>query len=313
MIAAPDFDSLIARGWDEHAAQPAAVAARLAGEVPALVDDESRLIALARLAHHVHGEHLAQWAQGVAFQQRLAMLPAHRADGESGAAVRRHIAALNLAAGGDAVDAVDGVDAPGDAAALTRSDRVRVGAMAAASLVMHDTPRSMALFTQAMADFDSAALPDTDPAVRALAVTGNNLAAELEERPQRSADESALMLLAAQAGRRFWALAGGWLETGRAEYRLSNSWRVHGDAAMARQHAAACLAIVAANGNAPLELFFGWEALALAEAAAGDADAARAAAARGRQAFDALPADDQTWCRATLDRLPGGGPAEAPH
>jgi len=304
MNAPLDFDSLIARGWDEHAAQPAAVAARLADEAPALVDDESRLIALARLAHHVHGEHLAQWAQGVAFQQRLAMLPAHRADGESGAALRRHIAALNLAGG---------LDETGDAAALTQSDRVRVGAMAAASLVMHDTPRSMALFTQAMADFDSAALPDTDPAVRALAVTGNNLAAELEERPQRSADESALMLLAAQAGRRFWGLTGGWLETERAEYRLSNSWRVHGDAAMARHHAAACLAIVAAHGNAPLELFFGHEALALAEAASGDADAARAAAARARLAFDALSADDQTWCRATLDRLPGGGETEAPH
>ena len=59
---------------------------------------------------------------------------------------------------------------------------------------------------------------------RALAITGNGLACTLEEKPDRTADERALMILAAQTARHHWAIAGTWLETERAEYRLANTW-----------------------------------------------------------------------------------------
>ena len=58
-------------------------------------------------------------------------------------------------------------------------------------------------------------LPDGDPAIRALAVTSNNLASALEE-SARSADETVAMLEAAHASREFWGRAGGWLEAERA-------------------------------------------------------------------------------------------------
>ena len=153
-----------------------------------------------------------------------------------------------------------------------------------------------------MAAADAANLPDNDPAVRALAVAGNNLAANLEEKAERSADERALMILAAQTGRRFWQRAGTWLETERAEYRLGMTWLAAGDAGQARQHALACLAIVDAQTDAaPLERFFGHDVLARAERALGHTAAQAAAVAAMQDAFKQLSADDQAWCKATLD------------
>ncbi|MEY3296298.1 MAG: hypothetical protein RLZZ451_2346, partial [Pseudomonadota bacterium] len=76
-----------------------------------------------------------------------------------------------------------------------------------------------------------------------------------------------------------------------------------GDPATARRHARACLEIIAAHGDEPLERFFGEEALGLAEAAAGDAAAHGRALAAARAAFARLSPDDQSWCRASLDAL----------
>jgi hypothetical protein len=73
--------------------------------------------------------------------------------------------------------------------------------------------------------------------------------------------------------------------------------------AAARRHAQACLALIAAHGDEPLERFFGEEALGLAEAAAGDAAAHGRALAAARDAFARLSPDDQSWCRASLDAL----------
>ena len=115
------------------------------------------------------------------------------------------------------------------------------------------------------------------------------------------------MLHAAALGRRCWGLAGTWLETERAEYRLAMAGLAAGDAERARAHAQACLAIVDAQPEpSPFERFFGCEALALAASAQGDA-AARAQAVQAAQAaFEALPADDQAACRKTMDALRAG-------
>ncbi|HEY8708172.1 MAG TPA: hypothetical protein VIM34_09255, partial [Burkholderiaceae bacterium] len=153
-------------------------------------------------------------------------------------------------------------------------------------------------------------LDAADPMNRALAVTSNNLACTLEHKTHRSTRECELMILAAQAARRYWERAGTWLETERAEYRLAMTWLQAGDPAQAREHAQACLDIVAANGAVALERLFGWEALGHVEHAAGDPAAHAEALARAREAYAELDEADQVWCAASVEAL--AAPVAAP-
>ena len=284
-----DFDDWLNRAWDEHAQDPAGVAARLGAEGIALAAADADLAALARLAHHLFGEHLGRLDDGRALLQRLATQPA--AGDATRSAARLLEASLVLTGGGD------------PRAGLGASERIRVTGLAAGNLSGRDAARAGVLLREALAEAEGAALADDDPAVRALAVTGNNVAAALEEQPERSDAERALMILAAQTGRAYWARAGSWLEVERAEYRLSRSCAAAGDAEGARRHAQECLRIVTEHGDAPLEAFFGQEALAWAERAAGNVTACAAAVAAAAAAFEQIEESDRSWCRPTLDKL----------
>jgi hypothetical protein len=286
-----DFKSFLANAWQEHADNPRAVADRL-GDALALVETEAQIPELAHLANHVFGAHLGAWREGLGFLDRLPKLQAFKVDGPSDAALRRSSSSLLLAAGLEDTRS-----------ALSPADRIRVGAMAATTLAERDTARAMKLFEEALAQMRAAQLPDNDPANRALAVTGNNLASALEEKPSRTGAERELMILAAQTGRRYWEIAGTWLETERAEYRLAMTWLKAGDADQARRHAQACLTIVAANDGPALERFFGFEALALAEHSAGNSMSLTAAVAAARTTFEKIDADDRVWCAEALEKL----------
>lgn len=286
-----ELQAFIDQAWQDHADDARAVALRL----PRVLDsvrDEAQLLALARLAHHVFGEHLAAWRQGLDLLAALARGPAFQPLGESGRVLHRLRVSLALAA-----EEGDG------RGGLEPSERISVNALTAAALALHDTARATGLLQQALAEAEACTLPDGDPALRALAVAGNNLASTLLERPARSPGEQALMILAAQAGRRYWGRAGTWLEIERADYRLACCWLAAGDPAQAQQHARACLARVEAQPEpVPLERFFGLEVLALAAAAAGNTEARAEALSALRQVFDQLGQDDQAWCRAALDK-----------
>ena len=284
-----DFQEWLGKAWDAHADDAAGVAARVVPEGLPHAASGDDVAALARLAHHVYGEHLARWADGRAV---LAQLRAHPHGAAAEATLRVLDASLALA--GELDDARP---------ALTRPERIRVTAQAAGSLVEHAPGRAARLLREAAADAEAAALADDDPACRALAVTGNNMACALEGRRTRSDDERALMILAAQTAREYWGRAGTWLETERAEYRLAQTWRHAGDLAQARRHAQACLEIVRAHGAPALEVFFGWEALGLVERDAGNATGHAHALAQARAAFAALDAGDRGWCQASLDAL----------
>ena len=291
-----DFDTWIDDAWNRHADAPAAVLAELATTGAARAADDAAVGRLMQLAQHVAGAHQggpAELAAGRALQAALAALPA--AGDSARTAARLHDRALALT-GGDAAALAALADLPA-------AEAVRAGALAAANLAEREPGRAGALLRQAVAAADAAALPDTDPAVRALAVAGNNIAAALEEQPAIDDAARVLMLQAAAVGLAFWRRAGTWLHEERALYRLAQSHRRAGDAAAARGHARACLALVAAHGDEPLERFFGEEALGLAEAAAGDAAAHGRALAAARDAFARLSPDDQSWCRASLDAL----------
>jgi hypothetical protein len=160
------------------------------------------------------------------------------------------------------------------------------------------------LFEQALEEAASADLQRDDPAHRALATTGNNLACALEMKPNRSDAERDLMLLAARATRRHWEIAGGWLETERAEYRLAMSHFEAGDLAQARLHAQNCLEIVEANGSVPLERCFGYEALAKIERAAGNSVGCAQALQSARAACAAIDdAGDRDFAAGELAKI----------
>ena len=287
-----EFDAFIDQGWTDHASQPAAVALRLQDQALALVTQPEQLLPLAHLAQHVHGGHLGQWQAGIAFQQRLAALPLCAAGSPAAQALQRHIASLALAGGlGDS------------RAALGPSDRIRVTALASANLADHDSTRAASLLHEALVEADTAALPDADPALRTLAITGNTLACTMEEKPQRSDPERALMILAAQTARRYWQRAGTWLEVERAEYRLAITWLHAGDPVQARRHAQDCLETVRAQSAPALEQFFAWEALGRVERAAGNGTGHRQALQQMEAAFLALDEADRGWCETSLVAL----------
>ena len=286
-----DFNTFVGKAWNDHASDAHTVARRLSDGM-ALVADEPQLARLAELAHHVHGEHLGEWRAGLAFIERLATLAPYTPAGASGQALRRCAASLALSERADV-----------DLGVLALSDRIRVGAMAAANLAERDTGRAQRLLQDALDQAERSGLGAADPMNRALAVTSNNLASTLEHKTDRSPDERELMILAAQAARRYWERCGTWLETERAEYRLAMTWLQAGDPARARVHAQACLEIVSANDGAALERLFGWEALGLVECAAGNPAAHAAALVQAREAFAALDESDQAWCAASLEAL----------
>jgi hypothetical protein len=285
-----DLQTFIDQAWAEHADDAAGVALRLPRALD-WVTREDELMALGHLAHHVYGGHLAAWADALKYLAALARGPAFDAHGTSGRSMRQWRASLALAAGQSDVRST-----------LEAGERITATAQAAAALELHDITRASQFLQEAVAAADAAALDDADPAVRALAVAGNNLAANLQDKPDRSAGERELMILAAETGRRYWQRAGTWLETERAEHRLAMVWLAAGDPARARHHAMACLAIVEAQVAPPaLERFFGHDALALAERAAGNAEGQARSVTAMRAAFAQLSPDDQTWCKATLD------------
>ncbi len=284
------FDTWLNGAWDEHATRAAAVAARIAGEGLPLARSDAHVAALMRLAHHVYGDHLGRWTEG---RQLLFQLGTSDPAGPAaGVAQRVFDASLALAGG---LDDVRGTMSP--------SERIRVGAHAAGALAERDAPRAGSLLREAALEFDTQALPNSDPACRAIAINGNDIAMTLSEKLLRSDAERDLMLLGARIARDYWARAGTWLEVERAEYRLAISWLKAPDFAAARRHARRCLDLVREHEAPPLEWFFGFEALALVERALGNAPAAARAVQDMKSAFERLDDADREWCRPSLERV----------
>ena len=131
-----DFDGWLNRAWDEHAHDPTGVADRIVAEGMALATADTELAALARLAHHLFGDHLAHPDDGRALLQRLAARTA-AGDGTR-SAVRLLDASLVLTGGGE------------PRAGLGASERIRVTAMAASNLGERDAARAGALLREAL-------------------------------------------------------------------------------------------------------------------------------------------------------------------
>ena len=287
-----DFDSFMAQAWDDHAADAESVAQRLSEQGVALLSSESQLVQLMNLSHHLWGAHLHNAACGTASFGAL-MTSAHFVPhAESAATASRCMASLSLTESADF-----------SLAALSPSDQIRVLAMAAANLADVNAARGTQLLQAALYQAERSGLPVADPMNRALAVAGHNLAAALEEKSSLSADEIALMWMAAKASRVYWERAGTWLQVERAEYQLATTFLKAGDLVQAEFHARECGRIVTENKAPALEKFFAAEALARVMRASKNKAAFSAASEQARTVFDGLAADDKAWCEGSLKKL----------
>lgn len=265
------LDDVLSRGWNEHAADAAGVFDTLVAAA-AEVTDAGEALAYARLVAHVGGEHLGRFAETIALLQSALARGGGDASTTESQGVHRLLAAVHRCAGDAEASDRHWVLGAGDAGET--SARIRVLALAAAM------GAGQGRLEAAGADLDAAValagtdLARADPAARELAVAANNLACGLEESPTLDDTGRALMLRAARVARRFWALAGGWMQVERAEYRLCMTHLKAGAVAEARGHGEACLRIVRENGGDPGESFFAHEACARAAHAAGDLPAA---------------------------------------
>jgi tetratricopeptide (TPR) repeat protein len=292
-----DWNDRIADGWNRHAADAAGVLDSLAA---ALSDSppSTSAIPLGALITHVSGEHLGRWADGEALLERV------RAGVQPGSAedraLWRNVASLRRCAQDDAGAEAAVSQAIGDASPEA-SHRARVEAVAAAAMVgQGDLPRATDGYRRACAL--GAELPDADPAIRALAVTSNNLAQALEEGP-RNPERDGLLRQAAANSRRFWEKAGTWMNVERAEYRLAMTHLVLGEPATALRHAQACLDTILANQGDGLERLFGWEAVARARLALGETEAARAALVEAEAALGDVMPDMRDYCAGELAKV----------
>ena len=284
------LDAFLKTAWDDHVDHPQAVADRLATSMH-LVQAPGDVRPFAGLLAHVHGEHLGQWQQGIALLDALRRTPGYDGSAPIEAALARSIASLRYAGGDPAV-----------LETLSGEDRVAVLANAAAMFTgRKELRRAIAAYGEALQRAE-AGLPAGSPAIRALAVGGNNLAAALEEEPERDAAQEQGMLAAAQGALTYWKLAGTWLEEERAEYRLTRSLLQAGRAVAAIESARRCVAVCDQNQAPALELFFGHVVLAVALHAAGDNEAFAAERSQALEQLAQVPEGERPWCeRARLE------------
>ncbi|MBI3722379.1 hypothetical protein HY251_00260 [bacterium] len=298
-----DLAEFVQQGWQDHVKDSPSVMGRLPEGV-SLVAKANDLPSLAALIVHVAGEHMGLWDEGLALLARLESLPVFDSASAEGKAVLRSQAVLNHCKGNREATkrllerARTGGEVP-DA-----SDRIRVLATASSALAQQKRTKDATAALEEALSLASYGPKKTDPAARALAVSGNNLACELEQKEALTDSEKDLMLRAAFAGRKFWEIAGSWTEVERAEYRLALSHLRAGKTALALEHARKCLEIVLANGSEPAEVFFANEALARALAASGDREGARSSREKAAAVVSSVADEDsRDYCKGELAKL----------
>jgi hypothetical protein len=292
-------DDWLDQAWTDHAADPEGVWTRIP-DAPLRDDPPQRRFRLAHLAAHVGGEHLGRWTEAEALLDRLAA-PLDPGSPE-GCGIRRLQGALAWASG-DRARAEAFLSRAVPAGTPAGWVRGRMLAVAATTLTgRRELDGAFAAFEAALASAEPAPGP-ADPLARELAVAGNNLASALEERAPLAPVDRERVLVAARAARRWWEVAGTWLEVERAEYRLALSHLAAGRPDGALEHALACRRIVAEHGDDAFERVFAHEALARALRAGGDLDGARAQAGAAREAAGRVDPGSRAGAEETVSRL----------
>ncbi|MBK7331688.1 MAG: hypothetical protein IPI87_04550 [Betaproteobacteria bacterium] len=285
------FDAFLETAWSDHGDRPREVADRLAASLDVVAAPE-HVAPYARIVTHVFGEHLGEWTRGVEVLRSLRELPVFDRSPAAEGAVARGIGALRYA--------------EGDARALealSQDDRIAAIATASSAFAgLGEFKRALGAYAQALALAD-AGLPEGSPALRALAIGGNNLAAALEEKRDRDDAETQGMVAAAQSGLDYWKRAGTWFEEERAHWRLAKCLLAAGRPREAVASAARCVEVCDRNEAPAFERFFGHAALAFAHREAGDAEAFGAARRDAFACYEQVPDGERAWCEPDLKAL----------
>jgi len=270
--------------WRDHGDHAEEVAERLSQSL-ALVQAPADVRPFAGLLAHVYGEHMGQWQRGVDLLQALTRLPAFDGSERAQGPVTRGTAMLRFAAGDPS--ALDGLSDEDATYALASA----AGALAARG----EIACAITAFWQALARAPED-LTREHPAVSALAICGNNFSVVLERSADLGPEESRAMIAAAQAGLRYWKLAGTWLEEERAEYQLGRCQLRAGDLDAALASIDSCIAICQRNAAPPFELFFGHAVRAIVLRAKGEAAKFEESRRLALGQYGLIPPGEQKWC-----------------
>jgi hypothetical protein len=279
------FSNYLNQAWDLHQKSPEDVVANLNNGLK-LAQTASDISDLALLATHVYAEHLGLYQEGLVFI--LSLKDQISNDDNSKLALKRFESVLNICQNSNF-----------DISYLSESDKCRVFALTASAFAGTNNFLQSAVFF-GQAEELATKLTSADVAVRSMAITGNNLACALEEKSNLSDDEKKLMLKAAYAGLHYWKLAGTWLETERAEYRLSQSYFRIRDLISSIKHANQCLTICEDNKAEALEFFFAFEALTKIEL---EMNQPLRSLEKMKHYFSLLSEGDQQWCGPILKQI----------
>jgi DNA-binding transcriptional MerR regulator len=151
------------------------------------------------------------------------------------------------------------------------------------------------------------ALPEEDE--REIAKRYFNAVWDLMEKEDRTVEDDDLMLHMAHASRYHWGQVGKPENLARGEWQCSRVYAVLRRVEPCLHHAQRVLDLCLENGIGDWDIAFAYEALARANAIAGDSEAARAMTERALEAVEAIKEDeDRKIVMTDLESIPGQKP-----
>lgn len=281
------LEKLLDDGWSYHDTESERLAREL--EAAAAHDVASNVLApFLHLATHTIGEHLDDWPRALRLGKRV--ITGQTPSPDTARAWGRLYVAAVLA--GESVEAVDleltTLKAAGDDVGTTLLD---MRFMLIAGLVGSKRADEAAHLYRSALDLVGQ-IPPSAQLHRTIAVASNNLGWELYEARARTAGNDALMRLCAETSLAFWLKCGNWINAERAHYLNAVVANVSGDPTSGLAHADAALAIVAANGERPLDAALLQLARATSLGALGDVKGQACAMADADAAAEKLVAKD---------------------
>jgi hypothetical protein len=249
------FDEWISALWAVHDTESARVAgeleARLTGRLDRL-EEAAQLTRALRVSNHTIGNHLHDWPRA----RRVAEAAvASRRSSDVPAVALMHVATAQY------LDGATSAALTSETAALARAREDPLYLLISARLLILQALVAEQRCVEAVGLFEALlALVSREAGgvalQREVAMACNNLASDLLE--QALADESSrnLMSAAASAALHYWSAAGTWQNEERALYLCALVENRLGAPAKASEHAQRALAVIAANGDEPVDEAF---------------------------------------------------------
>ncbi|HEY2707883.1 MAG TPA: hypothetical protein VGI95_07495 [Caulobacteraceae bacterium] len=243
-------EALLRDGFGYHAAESDRYAAELEAAAEAGVP-AAHLAQFLKDATHTIGEHLGDWRRATKIAEQVLE---GRSPTKDSAKAWAHLAIARMMSGDVARAAAAELTylsaADGDFEAALIEGRF----MLVATLVGCKRAADASAIYVAALEL-ARKLGDAAPS-RAMAVASNNLASELLEVSTRTAEEAALMRLCADTAHEFWLRCGTWQHDERARYLKALVANALGEPDAALGHVETALQIIAANGEAPVDVNF---------------------------------------------------------